>query len=323
MSAEKLVTLYGLLGNTEASYNAGGALAAASHGILLAEPVAMAIDYVHAGERGPAPGASGLLKRGKPSGRFGELTAKIEGRGRGSAYSGSNFPPDIHTLMRISGHSATVDTTLNAEKVTYRPVSDRASFASGVFEGYARGQKYPITGAYADFTFMIDGPSFLMFEFALQGLIGIPTDVAVPAISYPGAEPPKAENIGLTIGAWSPVVRKVGFKANRGRSARADVNGAGHQGFSLGRRNPELEITVEAVPLSVFDPYTARDSATSYAVTLTVGGVQYNKIQFTAAQAQIANVADEEDEDTALWTLTMPCAQSSPIANDDYELVLL
>jgi hypothetical protein len=318
VSALKLVTLYGLLIKLEASYNAGGGVAAATDGVLLMEPADLSIGYVHEGERGRAPGSGGRLRRGRPSGKFGETTLKVEGRGRGSAY-GASALPEVHALMRLSGHNAVVDSTLSSEKVTYTPASALADFGSGVAEGYARGQKYPLTGIYADFGFTIDGPGFLVFEFPISGLVGTVADASVPAITYSGAEPPKAVSIALTIGAFSPVVRSVSFKANRKRSARADVNAPGHKGFSMGSREPEMEIVVEAAALATFDPYAARDQATQYAVELTVGDTQYNRMKFTAAKAQIANVVDGEDEETALWTLTMPLAPSTPVANDDYE----
>jgi hypothetical protein len=319
VSADKLITLYGLLVKTEASYGAGGAVAAGTDGVLLMEPADMTIGYVHAGERGKAPGSGGQLKRGAQSGQFGETSFKVEGRGRGTAY-GASALPELHALMRLSGHSATVDASIGAEKVTYAPVSAKADFASAVAEGYARGQKYPLTGIYGDFGFSIDGPGFIVFEFPISGLIGIPTDVSVPAITYIGADPPKAESIGLTIGAWSPVVRSLKFNANRKRSPRANVNNPGHQGFNMGGRAPQLEIVVEAAPLATFDPFTARKNATPYAVALEVGSTQYNRIGFTAAQAQIADVAEGADEDAALWTLTMPCSPTTPIANDDYQV---
>lgn len=319
MSADKLITLFGLLAKTEASYGAGGALAAATDGILLAEPALLTPQYAHDGARGRAPGSGGRLRRGKQSGRFAEGPLRVEFRGRGAAY-GPAALPEINALMRLSGHSATVDATPAAEKVTYAPVS--SGFASGVLEGYARGQKYALTGVYGDFSFSIDGAGFLVFEFPISGLIGLPTDVGVPAITYLGTTPPKAESIGLSIGAWNPVVRSVSFTANRRRSPRADVNSPGHKGWSLGGREPQLEITVEEAPLATFDPYAARENGTEYAVDLTVGSVQYNRAKFNAGQCQIVNVTEGEDEETALWTLTLACNPSSPIANDDYELVV-
>jgi hypothetical protein len=192
---------------------------------------------------------------------------------------------------------------------------------SAAGELYSRGQKWPVTGVYADMGFEIDGPGLMIFEFPFMGLVSIPTDVAVPSITYNATQPPKAESVALAIGAWAtPVVRKVGFKANRKASPRANINNPGHAGFSPGHRDPQLTITVEAAALATFDPYTLRDNATPQLVTFTVGATQYNKIKFTAAQAQIIEVAEERDEDTALWTLTFTCPPSNNVLNDDYSL---
>jgi hypothetical protein len=158
----------------------------------------------------------------------------------------------------------------------------------------------------------------MVFDFALMGLVGLPSDVSVPSITYATVQPPKCESIGLTIGAWSPVVRSLGFKKNVARSPRADVNSAGHRGFAMGRRAPELEIVVEAAALATFDPYTARRNATSFAVGFTVGDTQYNRIEFGAAQAQVTGVQEGEDAEAALWTLTLRCPVSGLAANDDY-----
>src|SRR5690606_14611283 len=133
-----------LLAKVEASYAAGGSVAPATDGILLAEPAEMAIDYVHDGARGRANGTTGTLKRAGPSGRFGDVTFSIEGRGRGSAY-GASALPEVNALLRASGHSATVVATPGSETVTYAPVSDKANFASAVLGGYARGQLYSLT----------------------------------------------------------------------------------------------------------------------------------------------------------------------------------
>jgi hypothetical protein len=320
MSADKLITLFGILAKTEASYNAGGSPSASTDGILLSEPADLAINYAHDGARGRANGTGGTLKRGAQSGRSGETTLKVEGRGRGAAYSASILP-EINALMRASGHGATVVTTGGSESVTYAPVSDRASFVSAVLEAYARGQKYPLTGVYADLSFSIDGPGFLMFEFALSGIVGIPTDVAVPTITYQSTIPPKADAITYTLGSWSPIVKSLSFKANRKRSPRARLNTPGHKGWSMGGRAPELEIVVEAVALSTFDPYTAREAGTSYASALVVGATQYNRFKHNAPVVQITNVEDDADEETALWKLTLALAPSSPTANDDYTAI--
>jgi hypothetical protein len=319
VSADKILILYGLLAKKEPSYNAGATLSAATDGVQLAEPAEATLSYVHDGARGTAPGNAGTLKRVAQSGGSAEISLSVEGRGLGSAY-GASALPEIDALLRAAGHGATVVTTSGAETVTYAPVS--ASFASLALECYSRGQKWPMSGAYLDMGFSLDGPGLLMFNFDVSALFTIPTDVSCPSITYSAVSPPKGESIAMAIGSWSnAVVRKLSFKANRARSPRANVNAAGHAGFSPGRRAPTLEVTVEACALATFDPYTVRKNATSLALSMLVGATLYNKIAFSAAQAQLVDVKEESDEATALWTLSFALATSTPVANDDYSLV--
>lgn len=322
MSASKLVTVRALLANNEANYGAGGAVSAATHAVLLQDEVSAVIDYVHDGDRGRSPGTSGSKKRGRPSGRHVAFEPKFEARGAGGAYSASVKPPDVHAFLLASGHSGTVDLTAGSQKWTYKPLSSAAgsAFSSLYGELYDRGQKYTYTSAYCDFGFEFEAGGFLVFGFPLVGLVSLPVDAGPPAATYTLTDPPKVENIGLAIGPWSPVVRKGSFKAGRENSARADGNANGHRGFSLGERNGVLEITVEACALATFDPYAARDAATDFLVGFTVGGVQFNRTKFTAAQAQIIDVKEDKDGTTALWALTLHCHASTPVADDDYEI---
>lgn len=320
----KLVTLFGLLLKTEASYNAGGALSTPSDGVLLMEPAKMPYSYAHEGERGRAPGNGGRLRRGRPSGLHTEFEVKVEGRGRSDLYSATNIASDLHNLLRISGHSATLDATLGAEKYTFAPVSDVAQMASGVAEGYARGQKYPMQGLYATWGWEIDGPGFMVHTFNLSGLVSLPADASVPAIAYLDTDPPKAVNVGLTLGGWAGgVVRSASFTQGRSKSARANINSAGHQGFAPGGREPEIKVTIEAVALATFNPYQLRDAGTVIDFGLAVGNVKYNIQDFKAPRCQIVGVEEGEDENTATWELTLQPYASTPGALDDYTFILL
>lgn len=317
MSSAKLIHVYGLLSKLETTYNDGSTtLAAASDGALLAERVVARPQYVHSGERGRAPGTGGLLKRSAPSGKWVEFAPRFEGRGAGSAYSASNLPPDVNTFMRISGHAATVVTTSSTESVTYAPVS--SSFASAAMELYERGEKHPVTGAYASLRATCDAAGFLMFEFPTQGLLGTAADASVPSITYNSTNPPKAVGAGLSIGSWDPVWRSVTFEQNRQIAARADGNSTGHKGFSMGGYAPTFSVTVESAALATFDPYAALHAATSHAIDFTVGSTQYNRIAFAAGYAQLTDVEPGDDDPSATWTLTFSLSGSTPAANDAY-----
>jgi len=323
MTAPKLIPVFGLLGDVETVYGDGGTLTAALDGILLTEPTPMTVAYAHGGERPIAVGTAGTLQRAAPSGRSGEFTPRVEARGAGAAYSATVLPPDIDTLMRISGHAQTLDVTASLETVTYDPESAPASYESGGFEAYTRGQLFTMASAYATLSFLIEGPSFMVFEATVMGTLSDPTDVALPVITYNTTLPPKAISLALAIGAITgTAVRRIAWTQNRNIAPRLDMNNAdGHKGFSPGRRESTLEILVEAEAFATWDPYADWKAATVRNITFTIGSVQYNKVTFNAVQAQVANVTEEEDGPTALWGVTFNLGSSDGASNDEYQFV--
>jgi len=322
MSSDKTTVLYGLLAKLEGTYGGGGTGSASTDGVLLAEPVVMQQSYIYDGTRGNAPGMAGLYRRAQPAGRYCEFEAVIEAAGGGAAYDDSTVWPSIHTMMLAAGHEATVDTTTGSENIEYAPES--GDYDSVFVEGYARGQKFVVEGIYADMGFTIDGPGFCKFTFPCQGLMDTdPTDVALPSIDYTifASQPPKAENIQLSINAVSSgwVVRSIEFAMNRNLSPRADINGtAGHLGYVPGRRAPTLTFVVEARALSSYNPYQLFGNGTSQVVTFTVGSTQYNRFTFDSSYWQISNITEDEDGNAALWTLEGTLASSDAVSNDDY-----
>jgi hypothetical protein len=322
-AAAKLVTVWGLLGKLESAYGGGATMTTTTDGIMLSEEAIASLTHIHSGEHAPAAGAGGIWAPTAPSGRAIALPVKCEARGFGTAYSATNLPPDVNVLLRISGHSATVVTTGGSESVTYAPITPPiVAAASGAFSAYTRGQLWPITGAFADMGFDIDG-QFLVFNFDLQGLVGAPTDVALPAITYSAQQPCRAETVALAIGSWSPVVRKVSFKKNTVISARADKNAAGHGGFALGRRSPQLTVTVEAPTLATLDPYADQSAGTPRAILFTVGAAAYKRAKFNAPQCYLTpdGIKEGADGNVATTELTYQCAMSAPGSDNDYTIV--
>lgn len=314
-AAAKLVTVFGLLGKVEASYAASTSLASATDGILLAAEAVGAISWVHKGEHAPAAWAGGVYLSAAPSGRAVKLPVKIEARGAGATYTTAVVPPDLHTLLRCSGHAA----TLAAAAYTYTPVS--TGFDSGSFAAYARGELFSINGAYADMSFAIDAGGFCVFDFTIDGLMSDPTDVTLPTITYNTTQPAKAESLAVAIGAWSaPTVKKLTFKKGFVVGPRLDMNQAGHAGFACGRRKPELVITVEEPAIATFDPYAAWKAGTTEAISFTIGSAANNKMTFNAAQGQITDVKASAEGPVGTLDLTISCNMTLGGANDDYKI---
>lgn len=336
MSQAKSVTIYGTMVELEGSYAGGGTMVGAEDGVELAEEFLAEIDYVNDGVRTPPPGsASANQRRGAPSGRFFTATMPTLLRGRGAAYSGSVFP-EVHDLMRASGHAAALDATASAEKYTYTPEALSVAPASVFIEGYSRGFLFPFTGVYGSMAVIIDGPGYARGEFEIRGRAGVETDVSLPAITYGTTVHPKATGLAVVLGNFTAgVVRRVEFRQNRELADRANISGAAvYQGVANARMSPELVLVVEAAALttstpwsatSTFNPSKLYDDGIQHAISFgfgVAGAANYNRVAFAAAQAQLSQPpVHEEDGPTALWRLTYQLNPSTPILSDMYSWV--
>ncbi len=327
MSAGKTLNEWGVLIKEEASYGAGGTLSPATDGVLVLEQPTVTYSYIHDGQRRGERGPMNLgIRRAKKLGRAGQVTLVHEAAGAGAAYSASQRP-SAHTLLRICGFDAQLTTTSGQEKYTYTP----GTGTSGVLEVYTRGQKYLLKGAYGDLVIAADGPGIPSWEVAVQALADLPTDAAVPAITYPTVQPPVAEQITLQLGTFAAaVVRSFRLELQRELSPRANINAAGHAGFTPGARRPRLQVVIEAASLvaspyhsaSGIDPYQLTELASAISVSLQVGSTQYNRWRISAPNAQLAEPVEEaEDGATATWTLTWDLLPSTPAAKDGVSIV--
>ena len=315
---DKLTIKHGLLTDIEASYGGGGSPVAATDAVLVEEAIDVALGYVHDGSRSPEVGAGGIFQRTTPGGRHATFPVAVLGRGSGSAYaSAGDEVPDLQDLLRMAGNDMTFTTDhWDAEPNTL-------SADSGVLEGYSDGQKYVLTACVGTMGFVIDGPSFMRFEFELSATLAVPTDLAVPALTISVTpQPPKAENITLSIFAETGLIcRRLEFAMNRDVGSRANINAAAHEGFIGGRRAPQLTALVEAVDLSTWNPYTAYDAATVGVISFGLGSAAGNQIDFLASQAQLAQAPTmDEDDPVSLWSLVFDLGQTAPGADDDYKI---
>ena len=335
MSAPKLITTFGVLAKYESTYNAGGTAAAAADGIQVCANPIVAVNYAHDGKRPHPPGTSSAgLTRVAPSGRYASGQFKIQSKGAGAPYSSSVVPRDVDVLLRACGFGRTIVTTGGSESVTYAPVSGAQTgnaFQSAFLNVYGKAELYVINGLYADLTIDLLGPQPVEFTFDWDGTMT--TDVAdatLPAITYaPTLLPPKSTNVAFTLGAFtSGLIRKAQLKLNRKRTPRVNINASGHAGWSLGDRDPMLTVTVESMALpstpynasTAIDPYKLRDLATSLALSMTIGSVQYNRFTISSGNAQIVDVKEVEDGASACWELSIDLSASNASAEDDISI---
>lgn len=331
----KQIIKYGLLAGVEAVYGTPPAMAGATHGVDLLTPPKVEVKYMHDGQRaGKSPASTGGRQRVGRMGRYGEVpegAIKIEPAGADQPYVG-NILPNVHTMMRLAGFTATLDTTVNAAKVTYAPAAVGADI-SGALEVYVRGQKYALEGFMANLKLQLDAPGIPTFDFTGMGtMAGLPLDAAVPAITYPSIEPAKAEAVQLQIGSWEVGnLKSVTLEVNRNLVARLLNNQTGkHGGFVIGvERLFKLTAIVEAANMPVaapfhtateYQPFQLMEAGTVHALGFKVGTVQYNRWNFAAPTAQLVEATEQEEGSVSTWSLGFELKPSTLVASDECEI---
>jgi hypothetical protein len=331
-TAAVLNQVIGFLGKEEATYGVAETLSTSADGMLpfLADgdpAPPEAIDYVFDGGIGRSPGTLAPALRAAPNGRFRSGMFQALFRGRGAAYSGTDLPPlEVHRALKAAGFDANYSASPTPQWL-YTPTAAGTTFTSLTLRQYAQASIYEQTGVLFNWSFTADGLGVPIHEFAYTGLIALPTDQSLPAITYPtaGILPPVASAVVENIGAWSAAtIRSVSLQTQRSiDNPRAGQNlASGHAGFTPGGMVPQLTLVVERPARSTYNAESIRDLGTSAAVNVQFGTVQYNRWRVDFPQAQLISVTPQNDGPVATMELVFQAHPSTPALND-YMSVLL
>lgn len=337
MSSLKQLILLGLMGKTEGTYAGGGALSATTDGILMRQQAEAQRSFRTSGARAFQIASGGPGRRVRPGGRIITFPLSMEFRGRQAAYSGTDFLPDgLHTMMLVSGHSATFSAAPTPQW-TFAPISG-PTWSSLVAEGYSRGQKWPMIGGYADWSFLVDVEQDATYwDFPISAIQSAEaTDVAAPNITwYDGSKlPPEPAGVTVTMGLFTAgIVSKITGGKNQSIFPRGAITSAGRlAGFGMGRRRFEVVVEFEEASLTTGDPWSAAGTINPYELQNNAKtqlleffvnpGVQYNRWKFTAPQAYCTNVELFNNEMAAMVRATFECAVGAPGLSDDYQVTV-
>jgi hypothetical protein len=318
MSATKLDTLYGLFVKEESPYGTVPTFANAD-AVITTAAVVPEYAFLADGARPSVPGGLGPQRRARPTGRSASASIVCEMRGAQATYTGSVFPPDIHALLKASGHSA----TFSAATWTYAPQDLVSGLTSVSVRSFVRGEQHTIRGGMGSFAWAIEN-GVVRATFAMQGIGDTyPIDDAstIPTISYGGAAlvPPSAEGMSVSIGSWvAPIVRTCSFDQARALSVRGSVTGtSGVAGIAPALRAPRVRFTVEATalvsspfnttsginPMELLQPSTAGNPPATVSVAITVGGTANNRFTQTFANSVLVGATPGSDNGVATWDL--------------------
>ncbi|NOT08398.1 MAG: hypothetical protein HOP28_09355 [Gemmatimonadales bacterium] len=332
--AAKNVNVAGVLLKEETTYAAGQTLSASTDGFELWMPgkEASIIEdgYLDDGDMGLQLGGLGSAPRVPPAGKDAKGTLKTFFRGPGVAYAANVFAP-IQPALKAAGYDVALDVTGGAEKRTYTPTAEGSALTSLGMEGYHRGGKRVIGGAFLDFMVEWSDAKPPRISFPFNGIrIADVTDAALPAITYPyqSIQPPGGASVVLVLGSFAAaVVRSGSFKNNREISnVRPNLNAAGyHAGYQPGPRKPALQMLIEETALvgtpfhtsAGIDHRLLREAVTSFAVTLQIGTAAYKRLKGSFPTCQLVDYKEVESNKVAAVDLTLQINPSSPSANDD------
>ena len=236
------------------------------------------------------------------------ISFKAEIMGRTAAFSSINLPY-LDPYLRACGFVATLDVTGGSEKVTYKPAS--TGWPCLTMALYTDGVRKLITGARGTVKFSGTVGEQLFAEFDFLGAYNAVTDATILAPTFPTHNPPLLTAAGLTIGAYTPVIKSFSIDMGNKLAPREDINAAsGYKSFMLTDRNPAGQFDPEMALVAGYDWYGLWKAGTSAALaTGAIGAAQYNKVKFTAPTLVHTKVSEGDRE-------------GLEVANTDFQLAI-
>lgn len=246
-----------------------------------------------------------------------ELHAKLSFRVELAPSGTAGTPPAWGKLLRACG---VAETTVASTSVTYNPITeDPESDTLHIFIGATR---YVILGARANATIDLSANQIPFINFEFTGLFTLPSEQTrlTPDLSaWMKPQEVGPNYTALTFaGLTNLTMRKFMMNLANQIEPRFLV---GPSEILITDRNEQVECTIEAVPLTTFDPYASAFNQTDLAVSLRhgVGAGRIATLAMGKAQMQRPQGL-ENPQNITEWPLRL---QPRPTAgNDQWTLTL-
>ena len=329
MSSTKVVTSYFLFANNEATYGSGAVITGSLHTIRVVEDFPIFnLDFLWDGNRNGGGYSGGNIRRSPPNGKQCSGKVKLEIQGLGTAYASSSVGtvPNLHPFLLASGLSA----SLNGTTWVYKPLPMDTADSSLGLQMYDRKECLNVSGAYCTFTITGEGGGIGYFEFDVKGLpsaiLDYSSSTSIPARVWRDtvAIPPKLEALSLTIGSYTPVVKKFTYEHNLEIFPRLNLNtSSSHAGFGIGRRDPTFKLTIEADAQATYDPYADWANGTSRTLAFQIGQVGNNRFAVSMSQAILTKCERTAEDKVATFDLEFKPFVSQSDTSDDVQFIFL
>lgn len=242
-----------------------------------------------------------------------EISFDVELAPSGTAGTAPAWGP----LLRACGMAETVSAGVS---VIYNPITQNPE--SATIHLHISGTRYVMLGARGTVRFDLQAQAVPKMRFTFKGLFVKPTEAAYPAATLTAWKKPQVVTMGNTptfeIGGVALVMRSFMLNLNNQIEGRFLV---GKEEVKIGDRQESVETTVEALPLTTFDPFQRAldQSATALQLVHGTGAGRIATLDIPAAQMQRPQGLSQA-QSVKEWPLRLvPLPQSG---NDQFTLTL-
>ena len=248
-----------------------------------------------------------------PAGLHSQISFRVELVGSGTPGTAPAWGP----LLRACAVAQTVSAGVS---VIYNPVSE--GHESVTLHFWVGGTRYVMIGARGTGLMRFNAQGIPYVEMTLWGLFSMPSEQARPTPTLTAFQKPvlvtKANTPTFTIGGTALVMRNFSLDLGNRLMQRLLV---GAEYIWIENRAEKIAATVEAVPLSTYDPYAVAASQGTQAVSLVHGTVAGKIATLGISTAQMQRPSGLVDAQSVTeWPLGMI---PLPVAgNDQWTLTL-
>lgn len=205
------------------------------------------------------------------TGVFNTITIEAELKGAGTA----GVAPEFGPLLEACAMPETIveDTSVTYKSSTVQPDSQ----GSVTIYWYEDGALHKMTGCRGTVSMAASNNAIGKLTFTMSGLYVAPGDVSLITPTLSAVVPPICTELGITIGAYTPVATSLSLDLGNTVTKRPDINAAeGIAGFIITDRTVSGSVDPEADTFANFNPWLAWKSGTTAALSATIGATAGN-----------------------------------------------
>lgn len=241
------------------------------------------------------------------------LTFDVEAVGSGTLGTAPGWGPILRACAVAQVVTAGV-------KVEYTPITGNPESVAIYFT--IDGTRHVMLGARGTAVFKLNAQGIPVFTYSVTGLFTTPSEQANPAVNYSAFQAPQiasnANTPTFTIGGSAFVLRDFEFDLANQVEPRLLI---GSESILITGKNETVKATVEAVPVSTYNPFTVAQAGTLQAIVLQHGTVAGRRVQIDVPYAQQQRLGSYGNaQDILEWPLAFSPQPSS--GNDQWKITL-